>query len=794
MAKGRSARRTAKPVRRRRFPYLVAILAFAIGFTGFLFVYIDKQVARVLEGRHTRAASGIYGDALEYEPGQVIAVADLRAQLLRRRYREVSERPSSPGEFQLAGMDFAVVTRSFYGADGQQRAPRRYSGIIQDQFVHLAADGPPVMLEPVPLTALGATDVRASSYQPLSIMPKELITSVLSIEDQRFYEHVGIDPVGILRAMLANLRAGRFVQGGSTLTQQLAKNLLLSPEKTLLRKAQEALAALSLERRLSKEQILELYLNEVYLGQEGSVALHGMAQAADAYFGKRVSDLSLGESAMLAGMIRAPSAYSPRRNHKRALERRDIVLAKLAEEGKASPAQIAAAKAEQPTIVPSKLGQRRAPYFASSLNSQLSEVIDVDAAALAGVTILSGLDIDVQECAEQAVAEGIKEVERRNPRLARKDAALQAALVAIEPFSGKVRAWVGGRDFRQSQFDRVVQSQRQVGSTIKPFLYLTALDGQLNDYRVATTTSILPDRPMEISLITQQTWSPENYDHKHRGDVTLRYALEHSLNLPAVYVAQKVGIAALARTIRLFRLSPNPLAVPSLALGALDTSLLNLTAAFAALANGGVYVAPRLTLAVLDSEGSVLYRTPLSEERIADERAVFVLTNILQGVVERGTARGVRGFGYHGAAAGKTGTSDEARDAWFVGFRPDLAAGVWVGFDDNSPLGLTGGTAAVPIWAKFMSCASKVHPEEKFLVPPGVHFIEVDSLSGELATSECPRESVITELFVEGTEPRRRCRLHAGIPGARDIEERSGQQETQPRKERNRGFWEMIFG
>lgn len=790
----RRPKKVRSPWRRRLFILLFFLCAVGLAFLVGVYVRVDRQVALVLDGRTTRDASAIYGDVVEISSARPILVEDLKQQLLRRRYREVTDRPSDPGEFFLSESEFQIVTRSFRAPDGRERPPLRFGGVCHDGAVQLSDKQGALLLEPAVLTTLGGTDVRASSYQSLSSMPRRVIDGVLAIEDQRFYAHTGIDPLGIARAMLANIRAMRFAQGGSTLTQQLAKNLLLTPEKTLMRKVQEALAALSLERRLSKDQILELYLNEVYLGQEGSVALHGMAQAADAFFGKRLDDLTTGEAAMLAGIIRAPSAYSPRRNIQRAIERRNLVLQRMHEEGRIDAEEFSLARNEKPAIATAKLGVRRAPHFVATLSTSLAEVIDMEAAALSGVSILTGLDLDMQLCAEQAVADGMKEIEKRSPRLARRKAELQASLVAVEPFSGKVRAWVGGKDFSLSQFDRVAQAKRQVGSTIKPFLYLTALDGQLNSYRVATTTSILPDRPMEISLVTHQTWNPENYDHEHRGDVTLRYALEHSLNMPAVYLAQKVGIPAMVQTAKRFHLAEDPPAVPSLALGALDTSLLSLTSAFAALANGGVYVAPRLALSVLNPDGSALYQSTLTEERIADERAVFVLTNILQGVVERGTARGVRGFGYNGVAAGKTGTSNDARDAWFVGFRPDLAAGAWVGFDDNSELGLTGGAAAVPIWAKFMSCVSKFQPEEKFIVPRGVHFVKIDATSGELAGPECPAQSVVTEVFVEGTEPRHACRQHGGVPGMRDIEYAPPEREASPERPRKRGFWESIFG
>lgn len=432
-----------------------------------------------------------------------------------------------------------------------------------------------------------------------------------------------------------------------------------------------------------------------------------------------------------------------------------------------------------------------APFYTAALESELSQSIDLDTVSATGLAVYTGLDLGMQRCAEQAVESGLASLEATHPRLSNESHRIEAALVSIEPYSGLIKAWVGGRDFGTSQFNRVSQSVRQIGSTIKPFLYLSALDGTLNSYKVANPASILEDKPMELHVNNNQTWNPENYDHEFRGDVTLRYALEHSLNMPALYIAERIGIPALKRTLSLFKLAPQVQAVPALALGALDTNLLRLTSAYGALANGGIYIQPRMFVSALDGDGDRLSASTIAEERVSEESATYVLTNILQGVIERGTGKGARAKGFSRVAAGKTGTSDNARDAWFVGFTPNLVAGVWVGFDDNSPMKLTGGAAAAPIWGDFMKCSAPFFADASFIAPRNVSFVQVDARSGGVATDDCPRSDRIEEVFVTGTEPRQTCSLHGGeVPNNTSEGDRYNPGERPARG----GFWTRILG
>jgi len=741
------------------------------------------------------------GSALLTAPFRILADAPpakaiLTEELARRGYRKITSTPKQPGEYYQGKDNFKMYLREWRQQDGN---------LLPAMLVELHYEPAElkdhrgnrlrfIYLEPENLGFFGS-DSRANAFRELDEFPDLAWQALLSIEDERFFSHFGIDLIGISRALLANIRARRVVQGGSTITQQLAKNLFFSPRRTIDRKILEAFAAIGLELRLSKEEILELYLNEVYLGQEGAVALHGFETASKSFFGKSIEEIQLEEAATLAGIIRAPSYYSPRNHPERARARRALVLGKMHELGFISQQELEKTRALPVKVRHEFLHRRRAPHYLVNLREQLSRYINIEAAALAGIQVYTGISHGLQQCADQAVSKTLEELESTYPALkTRSSQPLEVGLVAIEPFSGLVRAWVGGRNYSSNQFDHVFQAKRQVGSTIKSFVYLTALDRTLNNYRVATTRSVLPDQPLQIELITRDTWEPQNYDKTFRGDVTLRYALERSLNIPAVYVAQRVGIEQVARTVRAFRVAPQPPVVPALALGAVETSLLELTSAYGALANGGIYTSPRMFRSVLDSSGVRLVESPFVEQRVADEGATYVLTNILQGVIERGTGHAIRRRGFTLPAAGKTGTSNETRDAWFVGYTPTLAAGVWVGYDDNSSLGLTGGSLAAPIWAEFMKCSRPYFTSYEFTIPPGVSFIQIDPLSGKATSEQCPVANSIGELFVRGSEPPSLCPTtpRATFPDG-DTPGIEAAQPT-PSKRRERGFWEIIFG
>lgn len=786
-----------KPKKFSWFKATIFLLIALIIAGAFFYFLVDKRVVSVLASRSTGKASSVLSAPLSITRIEGASLLATKQYLNDRNYREVVNLPNTPGEFAVRDKEVLIFIREFEGIDTKLVPAKKITFDTESYIIKQGFSSGESLdafqLEPKIISNLGMGEQRVSNYKSLNQIPEVMRQAVIAIEDERFFEHHGVDPVAILRAFTTNLMALQLVQGGSTLTQQLAKNMILTPERSIKRKFSEFFAAFSLEFHLSKEEILELYLNEIYLGQEGSFALHGVPEACKAFFGKDIGEINLGEAALLAGIIKAPSSYAPRKHLARAIERKDLVLQKMQQLGYISDDQLRRAKLEKTIIVQENRNKRGAPYFVAALQQELSSVINTDAISNAGVRVFTGLSYEMQECAEKILPLEIEEIEKKYPKLKRGENRIEGGLLAIEPHSGLIKAWNGGRDFSENQFNHVSQALRQIGSTMKPFLYLTALDGTLNSYKVATVTSVLSDKPLRIEQINQKSWQPENYDKRFRGDVTLRYALENSLNLPAVYVGQRVGPEAVARTANLFRVGDKIEAIPALALGAADTTLLKLTAAYAALANGGRYVAPRLYVSAIDNNNEILSQSIIDEEKVADENAVYILTDILKGVIARGTAQAVRSLGYKRAAAGKTGTSNEARDAWFVGFTPNLTVGVWVGFDDNSKLGLTGASLAVPIWTKFMQCIEKFHENVDFIQPRGVIMSEIDSNSLEMATAECPTEYRVRELYVKGTEPNRACHLHNHTP----IDETPSMNDLPPdeneNKRRKKSFWEDIF-
>ncbi len=802
MAQSNSKRKSSvnsKPKRKSAiFKIILTLVILGILAALAIYAYTDTLVERRLYSRSASHVSGIYSNPFEIKANSHIAVSALERELEIRQYHKVNNKPAAPGEYSLNGSEFQIYLRDFIHPHGQKEAFHfvRFDPEHGELQYLPAEEKRQFYLEPVLISPLGTEDTRASSFVALADLPPFVPKILLAAEDQRFYEHFGIDLLGLSRAMLANLAAGRVVQGGSTITQQLAKNLFFSLQKTFSRKFLEAFAAINLEQRLTKNEILEFYINEVYLGQEGSVAIHGLPAACRTYFRKSIKDITPSETAMLVGIIKAPSFYSPRRNYERSIERRDVVLKQTLEEGVLTEKQYRAALLEKPEVIKEPLHSRQAQHFSTALESNISLDLNIDAMRTSGVQVYTGLQPTYQRCAEAAVKAGIESIEKERPKLAKHSPKLEAGLVAIESYSGLIRAWVGGRDYSENQFDHVNQANRQIGSIVKPFVYLTGFDPALNSYKPLTASLILSDRPYEVAQPGQPVWRPENYDKEYRGDVSARFALENSLNIPAAYVTMRVGPSAVARTLGLFRIGKNVQAVPSIALGAIDANLLEMTAAYAALSNGGIYVAPRLYSSILDQAGNVIQASQIDETRLASEDAVYVLTNVMQGVIERGTGQVIRRLGFTGTAAGKTGTSNDQRDSWFVGFTPGMAVGAWVGFDNNDQTGLTGASGAARIWTEYMKCAQPLLGDQPFVPPPGVHFVDVDASTGTRITEDCPAYETIREVFVRGTEPEA-CRRPVLPPEPQqELQEyRDLDQPGPPRRQpRRKGFWDVLFG
>lgn len=577
----------------------------------------------------------------------------------------------------------------------------------------------------------------------LENVPEMLIKALIATEDTRFYSHHGLDPRGIARALFRNIRAGKVVEGGSTLTQQLAKVLFLTPERSYTRKLKEIALAVRIEQRYTKREILSLYLNQIYFGS----GAYGIEAAAQIYFGKSAKDLNLAECALLAGLPRSPKYYSPFKSPGNALGRRAYVLNRMVAAGIITKAQADdAKKAPLPVQTAVKTGEP-APYFVEYIRQKVEERFGSSILYTGGLNIYTSINVELQKYAEQAVSTGLLKIEARHKKTGKR--MLQAALIAIEPATGRIRAMVGGRDFNQSQFNRAWQALRQPGSSFKPIIFAAALD------RGFGASDLLDDSPLTVKLDRNKSWTPENFTHTYQGAVTLRNALTQSLNVPTIRLLEKIGVDETIHYVRKLGIKSTMNPYLSLALGSSDVTLLELTAAYAVFANHGIKLGPVSILTITDTTGRVLYLNDTLPEQAIRPETAYLVTNLLKGVVEHGTGWKARELGR--PVAGKTGTTNDYRDAWFIGYTPGLVTGVWVGYDDQSSIGPkeTGARAALPIWLEFMKKANANTEPEDFTVPEGIIFKQVDPKTGLLSTDNCKYS--IREAFLPGTEPRKYC-------------------------------------
>jgi 1A family penicillin-binding protein len=614
---------------------------------------------------------------------------------------------------------------------------------------------------------------------PLQKISPHLIRALVSMEDQRFYEHRGIDTVRVLGAVLANVRQGRRAQGGSTITQQLARQSFLSADKTFARKFKEVLVAAQLERTYSKQEILELYFNKVYFGD----GLYGAEAASLGYFGTHASDLSIDQAALLAGLVKSPSTYAPTVSPQRALARRNLVLQAMLDAGAITKAQAGQARAARLELRDAlRQDEPHGQYFKEQVRQALVERFGWERVYRGGLRVYTTVDLGMQKAAELHVAKSLEEIERRRARAeeqrvrrvnggpapAPEQPPLQAALVAMDPQTGHVRAMVGGRDFEQSHFNRAMQARRQPGSAFKPFVFAAAMEA-------GYTPASLIDRLDEPVMTLQGEWTPED-EHSDAVEMTLRTALRTSSNRAAVRLLEDVGIAKTVSYAKALGVGSVP-NVPSLALGSGEVTLMSMTAAYAAFANKGMLPQPTLIRRVEDLDGQVLFEGKDESKRVVSETTAFLLTSMLADVVNQGTAYKARQVGFTLPAGGKTGTTNDYVDAWFVGFTPSIATGVWVGFDQPQTILANGyaGDLAVPLWARFMRDATKGDKPAWFIPPKNLVGVNVCRVSGKLPNKGCDavevltdsgevqtRSMVYTDYFMRGKQPTEICPLHEG--------------------------------
>lgn len=695
--------------------------------------------------------------------GQQLNPEALVQRLQRIPYHPATQRGLLPGEYHFSGSRVAVLRRRFRSPGGDGGGGLLVAWFEKDRIARLELDGRPVSqawLEPELLGSWYGPKLLEVRPTPLAEIPSDVIRAVLAAEDAGFFEHPGLSLTGILRALWSNWTGGEIRQGGSTITQQLAKNLFLSSERTVSRKLREAVLAAFLEWRYSKEEILEGYLNRIFWGRSGSANLIGIGAAAWAYFGKRPEELTLAEGALLAGIIPAPAEFSPFRNPAVAKRRRDAVLERMVTLGWVSRSEASAAASQPLPSEKRPLTLRQAPHFLDALAGELRDSYGVVELQDAGWEVVTTLDPLDQEAAEAAVSEGLKELDE-DRSLARRGS-LDGALVSVNPATGAVLAWVGGRNWLRSQFDRVSQARRQAGSAFKPIVYAAALEAGM-----VTPSSAIEDAPLEL-VTPAGIWRPTNDDDTFRGWVTVREALEKSLNLPTVRLAQQVGFETVVDLARRCGIRSPLRPLPSIALGSFEVSPLELVTVYGTFAARGVRPRVHGVLAVYDKKGQrIPSRAVDPPVQALSATTAYLVTSMLQGVLDRGTGQRARALGLLDPIAGKTGTTNRGRDSWFAAYSPERVTVVWVGRDDDGPTRLSGSRAALPVFVRF---ALSVRPPEGFRgfePPQGVRVVLIDPLSGGLATDRCPE--VRPEVFPVDRIPQHLCPVH-GSWRARPLE------------------------
>lgn len=600
-----------------------------------------------------------------------------------------------------------------------------------------------------PVLRIYGRDWRLTEPVLLEEMPQYVPNAFLAAEDERYRSHPGVDPVGVVRALVTNIRAGGIAQGGSTLNQQLIKSKFLSQDRTFRRKLVEIPLALLLDVRLTKDEILEAYLNEIYLGHIRGQPVLGINEAAKIYFNKRAEQLRLDEAALLAAIVRAPNRDTPDKRPELAKARRDAILRIMRQREWIGGGELAVALDRPVRFSPGRLPSRPYPYYLAALRSEMKQLLGEHQSRLSGLRILCELDPRMQLEAERAARNGVLSLRKRHSWIAAQSGSepLQTAILSVDPRNGGVRALVGGSDFEATQLDRTRLMKRQPGSAFKPFAFAAAIDS-----RRYTTASLLLDSPLRVELASNQVWEPHNYDERYRGKVTLREAFEKSLNIPAVKVTQDLGVSQVARAVRRFGFDDEVRAVPALPLGVFEVSMRDLVAAYTVFPNLGERVEPHLLTEVHDSSGKRIYRREPERRRVLAPNTAYVIHTLLRGVVRRGTASRLRRYDLD-HVAGKTGTTNDYRDAWFVGYTPNVVTAVWVGFDRGAALRLSSAEAALPIWGAYMR---KVRTSQRELNPPeGVVFRNIDPSTETLWAEGCP--GPFPEVFLDGTQPANYC-------------------------------------
>jgi penicillin-binding protein 1B len=740
------------------------VLLVAVGAFVYFYVRFSRVIDARLSGDVFNNASLVFSAPTPVFIGEPITPEDVAARLRKGLYAEY-EGGSKVGTYRRLGnrLEIRPGSASFFQSDDFNQGPAALEfangHIVSITSLSGTAPLESYRLEPEVITTLfdnSRSKRRLVRYQDL---PKTVVDAVVAAEDHSFFSHHGVNFYRIMASGLHDFfRTDEIMQGGSTLTMQLARNIFgLTTQRKFGRKITEIFLALLLEQRLNKEQIFELYANQIYLGQRGSFSIYGFGEAASAYFNKDVGSLTAAEAALLAGVIRGPNIYSPYKYPSRALERRNFILRSMMEQGMLTPQETGKASGAPLGVVLRNVEGTQAPYFVDMVKDQLLSQFSEKDLLSQSYRIYTTLDLDVQQAASAAIVTGIVEVDKRLKKYKIAKGAPppdplqpQLALVVLDPHTGWLKAMVGGRDYGRSQLNHVL-AKRQPGSSFKPFVYAAALNSGVDGSQpLITPATTLTDEPTTFQF-GDMSYEPENYKQEYFGEVTLRTALMYSLNVATVRLAEMVGFEKVRNLAWAAGFNKGLLATPAIALGAYVATPLEIAGAYTTFSNGGTYVEPRFILVVNDASGRLLWRSPGVSRQVLDPRVAYLMVNLLESVINNGTGAGARSRGFTLPAAGKTGTS---HDGWFAGFTSNLLAIAWVGYDDDRELKLPGADSALPIWTEFMKLATQYpayRDAKAFEPPPGVVTVPVQMTSTLPNGNEAV--SVRNEYFIEGTEP-----------------------------------------
>src|SRR5262245_3585187 len=808
------------------FKVLLSIfLFFFIGTSAFVLYYYNyysRVIDRKLSGEIFKNTAQIYAAPFRVYPGQKLSPDDVIARLQRAGFESAQKGGSEDGAYEVKGNTIAITPkegdalRLEFGKTSLAKLAKPKGGDTSEAWL-------PAEL----VTNLYDQTREKRRLVEYNDLPKVFIDALIAAEDQHFFSHWGIDPVRLVGAVVHSVRDSERIGGTSTITQQLARNFFLTvngrSERSYKRKVTEIFISFLLEQRLTKQQILTLYANETYMGQRGSFSINGFGEAATAYFGKDLSSLTLPEAATLAAIIPGPNGkYSPVKHPEEVKKRRNAILAAMRSMGSITEKQYEQAKTAEIKIIPLKIDASDAPYLVDYIREELLKSYTEEEITNSNLRVYTSLDPALQRIAVEAVHNGLtfvnEQIDARNKRQKTTDnlPGPQAAMIALDPHTGEIKAMVGGSDYAASQLNRIVQASRQPGSIFKPIVYAAALETAFdpskpehaagtdvtpsdtadasqaepsNNSWPITPITTLTDEPTTFVYDNGRTYEPNNYHQQYRGTVTLRTALQNSLNVPTIKLAERIGYNRVATMAKRLGLNAKIKGYPSVALGAFEVTPIEMAGAYTAFANEGRRLEPHALVRVTSGDGSVNKRYAYEPEEVLRPELAFLMTYLMEGVVNYGTGAGVRSRGFTLPAAGKTGTS---RDGWFAGYTKDFLVIAWVGYDDNRDLNLEGARSALPIWTDFMMKATQLYPprnpdQVQFDAPSGIEFAKIDAESFELANDACV--NTFEEAFIAGTAPTTSCSLH-GVKISDVIEKTV----AEPAKEVGKGVNKVFQG